>query len=79
MQTRPALILALLLASGPPGAAQADAGCYPRSACKADCDRAKREIREIQAKMRQGYSASRGAKMEARLRELRKLRSKLCP
>jgi hypothetical protein len=28
--------------------------------------------------MRQGYSTSRGQKMETRLRELRRLHSKLC-
>jgi len=73
-----ASLVLLLLASGLVDAQQRAARCYPKSACKAECDATKQEIRKIQAKMRQGYSASQGAKMETKLRDLRKRRSKLC-
>jgi hypothetical protein len=73
-----ASLVLLLLASGLADAEQPAARCYPKSACKAECDAAKQEIRKIQAKMRQGYGASEGTRMEAKLRDLRKLRSKLC-
>jgi hypothetical protein len=68
----------LLLATLPSDAGLASGSCYPKSACKADCEKTRREILRIQAKMRQGYGASEGERMEARLRELRKLRSKYC-
>ena len=73
-----ASLVLLLLAYGLVDAQQRVARCYPKSACKAECDATKQEIRKIQAKMRQGYSASQGAKMEAKLRDLRKRRSRLC-
>jgi hypothetical protein len=72
------LAAALLVASAPVTSQQGNNGCYPKSACKADCDKTKREIRKIQAKMRYGYDAAQGEKMEVKLRELRKLRSKYC-
>lgn len=70
--------LILLMGTLPCGAGFAPGNCYPKSACKADCEKTRREILKIQAKMRQGYGASEGARMEARLRELRKQRSKYC-
>ena len=78
MRIIPALTVALLLATLADDATSASGSCYPRSACKTDCEKTKREILKIQAKMRQGYGVSQGAKMEAKLRELRKLRSKYC-
>jgi hypothetical protein len=72
------LIAALLVSSASVASQQGNSVCYPRSACKADCEKTKREIREIQAKMRYGYDVARGEKMEVKLRELRKLRSKYC-
>ena len=68
----------LLLANLPVDSSLPSGNCYPKSACKADCDKTKREILRIQARMRKGYGVSEGAKMEAKLRELRKLRSKYC-
>jgi hypothetical protein len=68
----------LLMSALPSSAGFASGSCYPKSACKADCEKARREILKIQAKMRQGYGVAEGARMEARLRELRKLRSKYC-
>lgn len=68
----------MLLATVPADATFASADCYPRSACKVDCEKTKREILKIQAKMRQGYGTAQGAKMDAKLRDLRKQRSKYC-
>ena len=42
------------------------------------CDEVKQAIREIEARMRSGYSRSQGEKYEARLRKLKRKRSKLC-
>jgi hypothetical protein len=71
-------LVLLVLAFGLAVADQRAARCYPKSACRAECEATKQEIRKIQAKMRQGYSTSRGQEMETRLRELRRLHSKLC-
>lgn len=71
------LMMAIVLLAGMPASPDA-AKCYPKSACKTDCDKTKREILRIQARMRQGYGVAQGAKLEAKLRELRKLRSKYC-
>lgn len=45
---------------------------------KAKCEETKRQIRKIESKMRQGYSASEGIRLEDRLRRLRDLRAKRC-
>lgn len=50
---------------------------------KPDCDalacaEVKQAIREIEARMRAGYSRSQGERYEARLRKLKRKRSKLC-
>ena len=45
---------------------------------KADCEKTRQKIRQIQSKMRQGYTARQGEKMEADLRKYRALRSKQC-
>jgi predicted outer membrane protein len=42
------------------------------------CDKVKQAIREIEARMRAGYSRAQGERFEARLRELRRKRSRLC-
>ncbi len=42
------------------------------------CAEVKEEIREIEAKMRAGYTRAQGEKYEARLRKLKSKRSKLC-
>jgi hypothetical protein len=52
--------------------------CSSRSACKAECEKTKRKIRQLQEKMRQGYSAAQGYRMEAELRRLRARRATLC-
>ena len=45
---------------------------------KAACEEVKKKIRVIEAKMRDGYSAAQGIRYEARLRELKDKRYKLC-
>lgn len=75
MHKSTALVVLLALVADP---SSAQHNCYPKSACKAECEETKQNIRKIQQKMRQGYSASQGARMEAELRRLRALRAKLC-
>ena len=45
---------------------------------KAACEKAKEQIRSIQARMRNGYSAAQGIRYEERLRELKEKRYELC-
>ena len=42
------------------------------------CEQVKKKIRAIEARMRDGYSASQGIRYEARLRALKEKRYKLC-
>jgi len=45
---------------------------------KEDCEKVKEQIRVIEAKMRNGYSASQGIRYDERLRLLKEKRYKLC-
>jgi hypothetical protein len=45
---------------------------------KIECEKTRQKIAKIESKMRQGYSAAQGVKMEDELRRLRKLRAKQC-
>ena len=59
-----------------PGAIQ---NGYAHQDCKKqDCEKTRQKIAKIESKMRQGYRASQGVKMDDELRRLRKLRSKQC-
>ena len=49
-----------------------------RNDTKNECEKTRQKIARIESKMRQGYRASQGVKMEDELRRLRKLRSKQC-
>lgn len=42
------------------------------------CEEVKAEIREIEARMRSGYTAAQGIRFEERLRELKDCRYRLC-
>jgi len=42
------------------------------------CDEVKQAIREIEARMRAGYTRAQGERYEAKLRKLKRRRSKLC-
>lgn len=68
------VLIPLLLLAAPDSAAQH----RQQQAAAAECDAVKQKIRRIQAKMRQGYNARQGEKMQQQLRELREQRSKLC-
>lgn len=54
-----------------------DAGATSRCD-KAACDEVKAQIREIEAKMRSGYTRAQGERYEARLRRLKDRRRRLC-
>ena len=45
---------------------------------EAACEKVKQQIRSIQAKMRNGYSAAQGIRFDERLRELKEKRYRLC-
>lgn len=45
---------------------------------KAKCEKIKQQIRAIEARMRDGYSAAQGIRYETRLRELKEKRYKIC-
>lgn len=50
-----------------------------RSNCdKLACNEVKQEIRDIEARMRSGYSRAQGEKYEAKLRKLKRKRKQLC-
>ena len=57
--------------------------CSPNAAAASKCDKeacqsVKADIREIQAKMRSGYTVAQGNRYEARLRKLRDKRGRIC-
>jgi hypothetical protein len=66
-----AVTVFLLLCSIPQLAAQ------PKSA-KAECAEIRRQIRRIHSRMRAGYTAKQGIRLDERLRELKKKRAKAC-
>ena len=45
---------------------------------KLACEEVKADIREVQARMRAGYTAAEGVRLDAKLRRLRSKRAKLC-
>jgi hypothetical protein len=67
-------LLVLLLAT----ALAAPDGLARSRADEAACAEVKQEIREIESKMRSGYTRAQGEKYEARLRKLKAKRRKLC-
>jgi hypothetical protein len=64
------MLLALLLA--------ALTGSASEQKDKAACEKVKQQIRSIQTRMRNGYSAAEGIRLDERIRELKKKRYKLC-
>jgi hypothetical protein len=49
-----------------------------RDRSKVECEKTRQKIAKIESKMRQGYRAAQGVKMDDELRRLRKLRAKQC-
>ena len=45
---------------------------------KAECEEVKQKIKNVESRMRQGYTRSEGEKLAAQLRKLRAIRSKKC-
>ena len=45
---------------------------------RAACEKVKQQIRAIEARMRDGYSAAQGIRLDERLRKLKEKRYKLC-
>lgn len=70
MNARRAILLLLILAAPQSGADVKDD--------KAACEKVKQQIRSIQAKMRNGYSAAQGIRLDERMRKLKEKRYKLC-
>ena len=72
IMNKPVCVIAFMLICGSPHATAA-------SKCdKEACQNVKADIREIQAKMRSGYTVTQGNRYEARLRKLRDKRSRSC-
>jgi hypothetical protein len=70
MHTRKWILFLLMLVALPASAnAQKD---------KQACEKVKQQIRSIQARMRNGYSAAQGIRLDERMRELKKKRYRLC-
>ena len=66
------IVMSLILA------VPAEADSNSRRDRQLECEKIKQEIREIQSKMRSGYTRAQGEKLEERLRKLRALRAKAC-
>ncbi len=73
-----ALVLAAAFAAtdhaGTARADPVDRGVPDRDAC----DKVKRDIRRIESRLRAGYTARQGVRLEERLRELKERRRKVC-
>jgi hypothetical protein len=72
------LLPLLLLGLSLPAPSAADEECRSRAECKDACAEAKQKIRTIQSRMRSGYNAVQGERMQAELRRLRAIRAKIC-
>ena len=49
-----------------------------RKAAKLACDEVKQKIRKLESRMRAGYSASQGIRLEEKLRALKRERYRVC-
>ncbi len=67
------ILLSVLMTAGSPAH-----GGHRQEADEAKCKQTKQKIRRIQSRMRQGYNAKQGEKMQERLRELRHDRARIC-
>lgn len=71
MNSQLALLAVVLLASTTVG------GANPKTD-KQQCQEVKAKIRQIEAKMRNGYTASQGIRLDAQLRKLKDKRYLIC-
>lgn len=74
MRSIPMICVTIIFAA-PVQAAQA---CDSRAACRAECEKIERRIERLHARMRSGYDAREGEKMQAELRRLRRARLRAC-
>ena len=70
---RLAILVVIGLAAMSPSAAARD-----REAAKKTCAEVKQKIRKIESRMRAGYTASQGIRLEKRLRKLKDKRYRVC-
>ncbi|MGB5346681.1 MAG: hypothetical protein WBN23_11000 [Woeseia sp.] len=68
------MTLILLFCSISTGAAPPNAA----EAARIECAEVRRQIRRIHSRMRAGYTASQGIRLDDRLRELKKKRARVC-
>lgn len=52
--------------------------CRSRVECREACAETKQKIQKVQARMRSGYNAKQGERMQAELRRLRSIHAKVC-
>lgn len=69
MRYLPFIVIGLFCLAAPAAAADRD---------EKECEAVKKKIRKVQSRMRRGYSAKEGNKLNARLLELRRKRAKVC-
>ncbi len=69
MRYLPFIVLGLLCLPAPSPAADRE---------EDECKAVKEQIRKLQSRMRRGYSAKEGVKLNAKLLELREKRAKAC-
>lgn len=69
------LVCIAIIFAAPATAAQE---CGSRTACRAECEKIERKIDRLHSRMRRGYGAREGEKMQAELRRLRKARLRAC-
>jgi hypothetical protein len=74
MRLRIGLLLVLLPCLSFP----VNAAPYDIERKKADCAETKAQMRKIRSKMRHGYTAKQGMRLEEQLRRLREKRARLC-
>lgn len=65
--------LLLILASGPDAMIQEN-----QNSRQAACMKVKEQLRNVESRMRAGYTRAEGERLEARRRKLRKKRFRLC-
>ncbi len=65
-------LIAILALSSPAGVMAADRKRAEK------CQKIDQQIRKIEARMRRGYTAAQGVRLDERLRELREERYRLC-
>lgn len=66
------LVMCATLAANPAGATS------ERKAAKKACIEVKQKIRKLESRMRAGYTASQGIRLDEKMRQLKKKRYRVC-